>query len=146
MSLNSKNLKLPFRSTGRSTGGLDLPVDLPNKSSWTFHYAHHRRLFASRKTNHRDDCKYFLCKGGGRKNLEWQHVPVYSSVLGCWRRIRWFFAVGLEHNSRQKNTPYTTAYIRCSQPDKIPKNVDTSGSVVIIPVLEKLKSYEKDLL
>ena len=29
MNSNSKNLILPFRSTGRSTGGVDLPVDLP---------------------------------------------------------------------------------------------------------------------
>ena len=51
MTSNSKNLKLPFRSIGRSTRELDLPVDLPNMSSRPFYCAHHRGLFASRKTN-----------------------------------------------------------------------------------------------
>ena len=51
MSWNSKNLKLPFISIGRSTGGVDLPLDLPNMSSQTFYHAHHRGLFALHKTN-----------------------------------------------------------------------------------------------
>ena len=49
-SLNSKNLKLPFRSTGRSTEGVDLPLDLPIWAS-TVEMSHHINHISTNSMN-----------------------------------------------------------------------------------------------